>query len=136
MHAGAPAPQRLSFPRSERLKHKKAIAALFSGADGFFAYPLRVQFALLPHPTPELKVAFTVSRRKFRRAVDRNHLRRQMREAWRHQSPSLREAVLAHSCGIHLMLLYTGRPEDADHANIYAAVKKITTRLMGLLDRP
>ena len=38
----------------------------------------------VPSETGQVKVLFSVSKRHFKRAVDRNRAKRQMREAWRH----------------------------------------------------
>jgi ribonuclease P protein component len=69
-----------SFPKSERLCSRKDIEALFaSGNRAFSAFPLRVVF----REAAETKVLISVSKRRFKHAVDRNRAKRQMREAWR-----------------------------------------------------
>lgn len=131
--AGRPAMRTYSFPRSERLKHKKAIGALFTGSDGFFAYPLRIQYLLQRDNAPELKIAISISRRKCRHAVDRNRIRRQIREAWRLQRAPLRKAALLHNMKLHLIILYSGKPEDASYTRIEKAVRKAIHHLSGLI---
>lgn len=70
------------FPKSEKLKSSKAIAALFSDGKSHFKYPLKVIF--LKNPSLEKNLAaFAVPKRNFKLAVDRNRIKRQIREAYR-----------------------------------------------------
>jgi ribonuclease P protein component len=72
------------FPKHERLTSKKLIEELFSKGSSVFLYPYKLVY--LPrqaaeHSPPE--VLFSVSKRHFKRAVDRNQLKRRIREAYR-----------------------------------------------------
>ena len=72
------------FPKSERLTSKKKIEELFKGGSSVYLYPFRLQY--LPGPPADgvrPEVLFSVSKRYFKRAVDRNTIRRRMREAYR-----------------------------------------------------
>lgn len=71
-----------SFPKSERLNKKKTIQELFEKGSSFYVYPFRVYFQIAPDLTAH-QVLFSVSKRNFKRAVDRNLLKRRMREAYR-----------------------------------------------------
>jgi len=70
--------------KSERLCREKEIELLFRQGLVVFVYPLRVIHTLhqAKTPTPD-QVLFSVPKRHFRRAVDRNTLKRRMREAYR-----------------------------------------------------
>ncbi|MGV3589692.1 MAG: ribonuclease P protein component, partial [Adhaeribacter sp.] len=73
-----------SFPKEERLCSKKLIAELFSKGSSFNLYPLR--FVYIKQAQPEAsppRVLISVSKKYFKKAVDRNRLKRQMREAYR-----------------------------------------------------
>jgi ribonuclease P protein component len=73
-----------NFPKEERLCSKKLITELFAKGSSFNMYPLR--FVLIRHPQPEVsppQVLISVSKKYFKKAVDRNRLKRQMREAYR-----------------------------------------------------
>lgn len=83
-----------AFPKSQRLCSRKAIETLFgSGSQSIVAFPLRVvyqeaanraeQVSPSDAATPPCQVLFSVSKRRFKHAVDRNRAKRQMREAWR-----------------------------------------------------
>ncbi|MEZ4905574.1 MAG: ribonuclease P protein component [Spirosomataceae bacterium] len=78
-----------TFTKSERLCSKKTIERLFekgsTEAKTSYLFPFKV-FYLLDSPSspPQLpQVLFSISKRSFKRAVDRNLLRRRCREAYR-----------------------------------------------------
>lgn len=75
-----------SFRKEERLKRKKYIEELFNRGFSFYLYPFKVFY--LPHPDithPSHQVLISVSSRNFKRAVDRNLIKRRTREAYRLQ---------------------------------------------------
>lgn len=84
---------RPTFPKSERLSGKKKIGILFQKgrADlrSFYLFPFRVIYHYAVDEAGErdgperLAVLINVSKRQFKRAVDRNLLRRRIREAYR-----------------------------------------------------
>lgn len=76
---------KFSFKKSERLNSKRLIDSLFSGGNkSLSAYPLRVVYMPL-NKTPKEPAAIlvSVSKRHFKRAVQRNRVKRQIREAYR-----------------------------------------------------
>ena len=81
---------RHTFRKAERLKSQKIIKELFLKGSSFYSYPIKVFF--LPSEEPEVdKVMFAVPKKKIKRAVDRNKLKRRLREAYRlnkHLAPS------------------------------------------------
>lgn len=75
-----------SFPRTERLKSTKIIERLFLEGRKVKAFPMVVRY--MDTPLPEAvpcQAMVSVSKRAFKRAVDRNRIKRLMREAWRLQ---------------------------------------------------
>lgn len=74
------------FPKEERLRSKKLIEQLFREGSSFNLYPLRFVALHLPQVSePPVQVVISVSKRNFKKAVDRNRLKRQIREAYRLQ---------------------------------------------------
>ncbi|MEQ9305244.1 MAG: ribonuclease P protein component [Marinoscillum sp.] len=79
------------FPKTERLTGKQDIEELFKNGSSFYLYPLLVKH--ITEPSGERHSAlFTVSKRNFKKAVDRNLIKRRMREAYRLQKHLLDEA--------------------------------------------
>ena len=82
---------RHTFPKKERLNNKKEIKELFENGSSFYLYPFKVLF----HPyTPEgdepyHKVLFSIPKKRFKKAVTRNKIRRRLKEAYRLNKHSL-----------------------------------------------
>ena len=87
----------LSFHKRERIVSKKLIEQLFSKGSSFSisAFPLRIvvmETAQVADDVP-VQVLVSVSKRHFKHAVDRNRVKRQIREAYRHHKQILTERV-------------------------------------------
>ncbi|MDR1679504.1 MAG: ribonuclease P protein component [Prevotellaceae bacterium] len=78
-----------SFPKSQRLTGEIRIARLFTEGKAFIVYPLRVLY--LPDEkleTANARIVISVPKKRRKRAVSRNLLKRRIREAYRlHKSP-------------------------------------------------
>lgn len=76
--------QRFTLSKQERLCSRKIIESVFEGKKVIHLFPFSIyyQFCSLPSPTP-IQIAFAVSKKNFKRAVDRNKIKRLMREAFR-----------------------------------------------------
>lgn len=97
-----------SFHKSERLCSKRIIDALFAGGSkSMSAFPLRVVFMPVPveAPAPFVSILVSVSKRRFKRAVKRNRVKRQIREAYRKQKHIL-TSVLPTSSGQGLVVAF------------------------------
>lgn len=96
--------------KEERLCSHKTIEDLFSSGDSFLAYPLKVVYLKTgpAQPTP-VQVAFTVSKRNFKRAVKRNQLKRRMREAYRLNKGTLYAELGAKQLNLALMFVYIAK---------------------------
>ncbi|MCX2763192.1 ribonuclease P protein component [Aquimarina muelleri] len=73
-----------TFNKTERLKSKKEIDILFSDGKSISKYPIRLVYKKLDFKenTP-IKAGVSVSKRNFKKAVDRNFIKRLMRESYR-----------------------------------------------------
>lgn len=75
-----------TLPKQERLSRKNLFGALFKAGKKAYHFPVLMIYlpAELPEPV-RVQAGFSASKRKFKKAVDRNRLKRQMREAYRQQ---------------------------------------------------
>lgn len=117
---------RFTFARTERLKSEKLIGRLFREGQSFMAYPLRVVWLPLPadpkFPDP-VQAAISVPKRRFKTAVERNLLKRRIREAWRLQKHLFYEKIGSER-RVALMFVYVAQ-ETLPYADIAAGVKKM-----------
>lgn len=104
-----PGARAYTFSKEEHLCRKKLITELFGQGSSFGVYPLRLVWLPLPEPTTEPpQVLVSVSKRTFKRAVDRNYLKRLVREAYRLNKHRLTEHAGGHRVG-QLAIIYTGK---------------------------
>ena len=82
-----------TFKKEERLCSKSDIDALFHSSSSFVVYPYRVVYTYLPADIAAAKVIISVSKRRFKKAHDRNRIKRLMREAYRLQKHALWQQV-------------------------------------------
>lgn len=73
---------RLTFQKSERLTGKKSIEELFTNGSSFYIHPVALKYQL-DDGSQSHKVLFAVSKRSLKKAVDRNLVKRRLREAYR-----------------------------------------------------
>jgi len=122
--------RRHTFPKEEHLCRKKLIDELF-GKQGssFGVYPLRIVWIASPAPlvTPP-QVLISVSKRSFKRAVDRNRLKRLIREAYRLNKYRLLEQPGGHQVAL-LGIIFTGKEKSP----LTLVEKKLVSALHRLL---
>ena len=91
------------FRKEERLRKEKIIQELFSKGSSFYLFPFKV--FVLPNPDQSSsfhQVLLSASKRNFKKAVDRNLIKRRMREAYR-----LQKELLPTSTKMFLGFVYT-----------------------------
>lgn len=102
------------FPKAEHLCLQRDIDALFAeGAHSRAAFPVRVVWREVDWMGgPRVKVLVSVSKRRFKHAVDRNRAKRQMREAYRLNKHVL--DILPEGIGLHLGFIWlANKPQES-----------------------
>ena len=97
-----------TFGNQQRLKNKILIGKLFSQGSSVSKYPLRLVYLKTEESSDiPIKVAVSVSKRSFKRAVDRNRIKRLIREVYRlNKDVFIKETK---SDNYAFIFLYTGR---------------------------
>ncbi|GAB3006754.1 ribonuclease P protein component [Niabella terrae] len=120
------------LPPSRRLKSSKQLQAVFDSGKRFRGKSVRLIF-LNDTGNAGLKFGVGVSSRNFKRAVDRNRIKRILREICRLQQEPLRNWTEAHHCSLAVFLLYTGR-ELPDYSLLYQDSRQLFLKLLATLD--
>lgn len=75
---------KFNYPKNEKLKSKTTIGLLFSEGKSVSKYPLRLVYhSGSLNEDEKIKMGVSVSKRNFKKAVDRNHFKRILRETYR-----------------------------------------------------
>jgi ribonuclease P protein component len=73
-----------TFKKEERLCNKRLIDELFHNGSSFLCYPFKAQWLPVNEPADApVQILISVSKRRYKRAVDRNLVKRRIREAYR-----------------------------------------------------
>ncbi len=121
---------RYTLKKGERLRKKKNIELLFQSKSRFLCYPFRVVYGFIENTKEDFPVQFFVSipKRKIKKAVSRNLLKRRTREAYRLQKHTLYDRVNMSTSTFILGLVYIA-DETLPYENIEKAMKEILVRI-------
>lgn len=117
------------MPAHKRLKHKRLFDELFKTGNS-----LRTDAILMVYKPvgndhfTGTKAAFSVSKRKFKRAVDRNRIKRLMREAWRLNCTQTEILLKEQNIALTLIFVYIFN-EPIDFISVQDKVRKLLNDL-------
>jgi ribonuclease P protein component len=124
--------QRYFLKKENRLKSRKAIDLLFSKGKSFSNFPFRICWLLVDDEIG-LKAGFTASSKNFKKATDRNRIKRLIREAYRLQKNNLQEIIQLKNKGVHLFFIYTGK-EVPTYEVVFEKTGNVLKRIIKLID--
>jgi ribonuclease P protein component len=99
---------RHAFNKTEVLRSKQQIKELFDHGSSFFLYPFKVFFAQTPATSIPAKVLISVPKKIFKKAVDRNLIKRRIRESYRCNKNMINDD-LPGGTSLSLGLIYVGK---------------------------
>jgi len=82
---------KFSYPKNEKLKSRKQIKKLFTEGESIAKYPLRLVYLETKDLENIFRISVSVSKKHFKRAVDRNYFKRVLRETYRINQHLLKE---------------------------------------------
>ena len=126
--------KQFTLGKSERLKSRKQIDHLFNDGQRFNLSFFRVFYSIANSSdvkdTP-LQAGFAAGSRNFKTAVDRNRIKRLMREAWRLQKNELKRELAKQNRRMDVFLIYTGK-ELPVYSEVSSTIQKIIEKLFGI----
>ena len=135
-----PVSRQFTLGKNERLKSRKQIEKLFGEGKSFVVNPFRVYYIVNGVPiaigrsmvNSSIQFGVGVSAKNFKRAVDRNRIKRLIREAWRLQKNELKEQLRVSQKQLNVFFIYTGK-ELPDFATVKdkvaVALKKLSDKV-------
>jgi|LGVE01.1.fsa_nt_gb ribonuclease P protein component len=122
--------RKYTYGKDEKLKRRKLIGEIFETGSSFSSYPFRVFYKKTELDVDGfVQVGVSVSKRNFKHAVDRNRIKRLMREAYRLEKYTLLENI---NNQVAVMFIYTQRKElslDLIKSKMKSALKKLSIEL-------
>jgi ribonuclease P protein component len=119
-----------TFKKEERLCNKKLIDELFHNGSSFLCYPFKASWLVIDEPWQiPAQILISVSKKRFKRAVDRNLVKRRIREAYRlNKQQQLYDLLNSAGKKIALSVGYIGK-EIAPYELIEKKMLKLLTQL-------
>ncbi|WP_421939140.1 ribonuclease P protein component [Pedobacter sp.] len=104
-----------TFRKEERLCSRKHLDLLFKNGSSFLLYPLRISYLFIDEPAEvKAQVVINVPKKRYKRAVDRNLLKRRIREAYRlNKQESLYLQLPEHKGMLLLSIQFVGKDKYA-----------------------
>lgn len=96
-----------TFTKAERLSGKTALDHLFQTGKSFNSFPFKVVWKEVAAAEAPVQLVISVPKRLFKRAVDRNVIKRRIREAYRKNKSPFYESLAGKK--LHVMLIYTAK---------------------------
>lgn len=124
--------KQFTLGKNERLKSRKQIEQLFSEGKKFTLAPFRIHYILNKPATTSLLFGAGAGSKTFKKAVDRNRIKRLIREAYRLQKKNLQEKLKEQKSQLSVFFIYTGK-EMPVYKEVYDKTGKVLDKLCTLI---
>ena len=125
--------KKYSLNSVERIKHRKIIEDIFSNGSVVYKDFIRINYIKTDFKDDKIaKVAFSVPKKKFKRAYKRNRLKRIMREVYRKNKPEFYDILSNKSIKIALLFVYLDdeiKEYDIIEKNMKLALDKLIKKI-------
>ncbi len=123
-----------NFPKSERLTSRKIILELLKEGKVFKTFPFYVKYSFSEKKSPNVQVLINVSKKRFKRAVDRNFIKRLIREAYRQNNAELHNLLNDSGLSVNLLLNFINT-ELPNYATINTSMQELLTKLCNKIEQ-
>ncbi len=130
--------KQFGFKKSERLCSTIAINELVQNGNTINHFPFRLLYTVASQAevirSSTVQIAIAVPKKKFKRAVDRNLLKRRIREAYRLNKATLYDVTERKAATLNLLLVYVST-EILPYGEIEVKLIKLLERLAQRLEK-
>jgi ribonuclease P protein component len=127
--------EKYTLGKTERLKSRKKIEALFSGGQRITSVPFLVYYKVHNDSLPsKLQAGFNASKKNFKKAVDRNRAKRILREVYRLQNTALKNRIKTGMKSMDIFIIYTGK-ELPVYNEVFVKFEPVLQKLMAIYDK-
>jgi ribonuclease P protein component len=119
---------RFTFKKEERLYGHAALDDVYNNGKHLQTDSIKIIFLEVPKSTsPPCRVVFSVPKRSFKKAVDRNLIKRRMREIYRNHKHILYKDLTEKEKSIHIYLIYLSKQINSFDELKNSMLKALTT---------
>ena len=120
--------KQFTLGKEERLKSQKQTELVFSEGKKFTLAPFRVYYLSIKGQINVLQFGVGVSTKNFKKAVDRNRIKRLAREAYRLQKKILEKKLIEANSYLTVFFIYTGK-ELPEYKDINDKIGRVLNKL-------
>jgi len=117
-----------SFPKSERLNSKIKIDKLFGNGNSFVLEDFKVYFSVSEQKVPSVSILISVPKKLEPKAVERNKIKRLIREAYRLNKTILTTKLVDRKVEVNIAFILL-KSDFADYKSVEQKIKLILLRL-------
>lgn len=119
-----------TFPKKEHLCGESALTYLFKKGSCFLSYPVKITYMEVEDNEP-VRILFVAPKKKFKHAVDRNRVKRQLREAYRKNKHELVDWATNNNKQLHIGMMFVDNQLLPSHV----IEKKMKSALAKILEK-
>jgi len=117
------------FGKQDKVKGKKAVSRIFENPKSSITlFPFKAFYSISKSNKSNVRFAVSVPKKKFKRAVDRNKIKRLVKEVLRLNKLILNKELDKRNVSVHVMILFNGK-KIPSYNSVDVKIKEILKRL-------